>query len=86
MNGARWRRLRLAVFKRDGYRCRACGKSGKLECDHVVPLAHGGDKWEESNLQAICRACHLTKSRIEKGVKEPSAAVQAWREFAESGL
>ena len=88
MSSARWQRLRLRVFERDGYRCQApgCGKPGILQCDHIQPIAHGGDKWDESNLQAICRSCHLAKTRIERGVKEQSAAVLAWREFVESGL
>ena len=37
-----WRRVRLLVFERDGYRCRCCGKAGRLECDHIVPL----DSWK----------------------------------------
>ena len=38
----RWRALRLFVFNRDGWRCRVCGRAGRLECDHVVPLHRGG--------------------------------------------
>ena len=34
---------RRQVFKRDGYRCVDCGRAGKLEGDHVVPLHRGGD-------------------------------------------
>ena len=39
-----WERTRLAVFARDGYRCKACGKSGRLECDHVEPLDRDPDQ------------------------------------------
>ena len=62
----RWARVRRAVFERDGYRCVQCGVAARLECDHVVPLHRGGDEWDASNLQALCRACHIYKSRIER--------------------
>ena len=61
MNGGRWRTLRLVVFERDGYRCRECGKSGRLECDHIRPLHLGGAQWDPANLQALCRGCHIAK-------------------------
>src|SRR5262245_27205687 len=38
-----WRLLREAVFARDDYRCQYCGaRGGRLECDHIVPVARGG--------------------------------------------
>ena len=42
MDMTRWRKVRLKVFDRDGWRCVDCGKSGRLECDHVKPLSAGG--------------------------------------------
>ena len=31
------------MFDRDGYRCRTCGKAGRLNCDHVKrSLKDGG--------------------------------------------
>ena len=52
---------RFLVFKRDGYKCRMCGRAGGvLEVDHVVPSAKGGpDKM--SNLQTLCRECNRGK-------------------------
>lgn len=55
---------RLAVFRRDDYRCRHCGLSEEdgatLEVDHVVPVGlGGGDHFE--NLQTLCRACNRRK-------------------------
>ena len=38
LSGKRWQRTRWEVFERDGYRCVRCGKAGRLECDHIVPL------------------------------------------------
>ena len=83
LHKARWRALRLVVFARDGYRCRACGKSGRLECDHVRPIHRGGAPWEQRNLQALCRGCHIEKSRGEnvrrKTRTDPARA--AWRKL-----
>ena len=65
LDSPRWRKLRLAVLDRDGYRCQSCGKAGILEADHVIPMQHGGDAWAPSNLQALCRGCHIAKTRGE---------------------
>ena len=62
----RWASLRRVVFERDGWRCVRCGMAARLECDHVRPLHKGGDEWDESNLQTLCRTCHIRKSRIER--------------------
>ena len=55
----RWKALRLEVFERDNWRCAGCGRPGRLHCDHVVPVAEGGDFWDLRNLQALCAGCHM---------------------------
>lgn len=60
------RRLRFKILKRDGLRCRACGKDGEateLEVDHINPVSKGG-KTEEENLQTLCRDCNRGKSNV----------------------
>ncbi|MEK4492972.1 HNH endonuclease [Paenibacillus sp. FSL L8-0493] len=49
-----------------------CTKAGKVEAatvvDHIVP--HKGDKelfWQRDNWQALCKACHDTKTVREDG-------------------
>ena len=42
LSGKRWELVRLRVFARNGWRCRNCGRAGRLEWDHVVPLREGG--------------------------------------------
>ena len=42
VNNRIWNVLRIRIFERDKYRCVLCGKAGALECDHVIPLQHGG--------------------------------------------
>ena len=80
VDSARWALVRRAVFDRDGWRCRACGRAGRLEVDHVRPVALGGDPWALANLQALCVRCHLGKTRGETGARLP-AEVRAWREL-----
>jgi HNH endonuclease len=54
------RDLRLAVWQRDGGRCRECGTDFDLQYDHVIPLALGGATSAE-NLQLLCGDCNRAK-------------------------
>lgn len=58
-----WRRLRLRVLRRDRWRCRTCGQPA-TEVDHIVPSTAGGSD-AMTNLQALCRRCHSTKTLAE---------------------
>lgn len=60
------RRLRFEVLRRDGFRCRYCGRPGSesgegLTVDHVIPRALGGTN-DPSNLVAACQDCNAGKS------------------------
>ena len=84
LRARRWAATRCAVFDRDGWRCVQCGKAGRLECDHVVPLERGGDPWDMDNLQTLCRNCHIAKTLAEaeaRGAATPGRA--AWRALVE---
>lgn len=62
-----WGRLRQATFERANFACEACGRRGqRLECDHKIPIQQGGTD-ALSNLQALCRRCHIAKTRAENG-------------------
>uniref|UniRef100_A0A6M3J3E8 Putative homing endonuclease n=1 Tax=viral metagenome TaxID=1070528 RepID=A0A6M3J3E8_9ZZZZ len=59
-------RLRFEVLRRDGFRCRYCGKVAaetELQVDHVVPEALGGSD-EPANLVTCCAPCNIGKSSI----------------------
>ena len=58
--------MRRLVLDRDGYRCRTCGRAGRLEVDHVRPIHRGGDMYDLSNLQVLCVRCHIDKTRAER--------------------
>lgn len=56
-------KLRMSIIKRDGFRCRICGRSPKdysdleLHVHHARPWAAGGVT-EERNLITLCHTCH----------------------------
>lgn len=53
------REWRDAVFKRDGYKCVMCGAGGRLEADHIEPVATNPEKRHEaSNGRTLCVPCH----------------------------
>ena len=62
MTGLAWQMVRECVLARDGHRCVACGSSGPLEVDHIVPLAFGGGH-AHHNLRTLCRPCHQARTR-----------------------
>jgi hypothetical protein len=62
-------RLRFLTLRRDGFRCRACGRSPaneagvELEVDHVLAWSEGGETILE-NLQSLCQQCNGGKSNL----------------------
>ena len=59
------RKLRDAVFERDGYRCRKCSSTWQLQADHIFPESKGGET-TMVNLETLCKKCNLKKgSKIE---------------------
>lgn len=63
-DGARRERIseavRLFVWQRDQGKCVQCGRSEKLEFDHVIPIAKGGSDTER-NIQLLCEQCNRSK-------------------------
>ena len=54
-------KMRFAIYKRDGYKCRYCGRhTDDLEIDHIVPISKGGKSTLE-NLQTLCHRCNVRK-------------------------
>jgi hypothetical protein len=57
-----WKLIREAVFRRDRYTCRKCGRSRvdrgfAPECHHIIAVAEGGTH-ELANLVTLCSLCH----------------------------
>jgi predicted restriction endonuclease len=63
MNHAPTRKMRMTIIKRDGYKCRACGRTPANDVDielhvhHIFPWGQGGVT-EEENLITLCDTCH----------------------------
>lgn len=79
----KWAVVRREVLERDGYRCRRCGRAGRLEVDHVKPIAAGGSLYDLDNLQSLCRPCHFDKTRQENQARQDQLTPQrgAWRDL-----
>lgn len=65
-NSAKWKRVRHAIMKRDKGLCQECMRNGRVrvgtDCDHIIPLARGGDMYRYSNLEMLCKQCHKAKT------------------------
>lgn len=73
------RRIRWRILNRADFCCEKCGRRGRaLEVDHVIPLSEGGTS-DPDNLQALCRDCHLAKTRRENG---GARGANEWEAFA----
>jgi 5-methylcytosine-specific restriction enzyme A len=66
---AHWARTRRRILRRDGHACRLCGAPA-TDVDHVIPASQGGTD-ADSNLQAICQACHGKKTAQEANAGRP---------------
>lgn len=71
-----WRR---AVLERAKYRCQHCGRAGRLEADHIKPLDQGGAALDLANGQALCRGCHIVKTKAERGQRCATPGRNEWR-------
>lgn len=57
------KKLRFEVFKRDSFKCQYCGQEAPkvvLNCDHIHPVAEGGDN-HITNLITSCFDCNSGK-------------------------
>jgi 5-methylcytosine-specific restriction protein A len=63
-NTRAWKRVRLAILARDGYRCQIQGprcKGTATEVDHILELHAGGAPLHPSNLRAACKSCNSSR-------------------------
>ncbi|MGB3290949.1 MAG: HNH endonuclease [Burkholderiaceae bacterium] len=66
--GAKWRRLRDLILKRDSGLCQACKRAGRVSIarhvDHIINKESGGTD-DPENLESLCVPCHKTKTQEE---------------------
>lgn len=77
LSGWRWEATRRQVFQRDNYRCRKCGRRGRLEAHHEPPLSPGVDPYNVDGVLSYCRECHVKHHKNEHMTDEQLA----WQEF-----
>jgi 5-methylcytosine-specific restriction enzyme A len=80
-----WRRLRLAILDRDGWRCQINGPGCTQRAttvDHVIEREAGGDMWSPANLRAACahcngyRAAERTNQLRRRGIRYPTTVAE----------
>ena len=59
IRGRRWMLLRRKLIREAGHQCVRCGRNGRMELHHIVPVSKGGDAYDESNIEVLCRRCHM---------------------------
>lgn len=72
--GDNWGRLSRETRKRDGHRCRRCGRpkhdgERAFPVDHVIPWRMFTDKDAanaDTNLATLCHQCHMRKTAVEE--------------------
>ena len=72
----RWAAVRGRALNAAGWRCTKCGRPGRLEVHHVVPLHQGGAQFDMGNLRVLCKRCHLATHQRPRTPSE-----QAWDEL-----
>ena len=86
LNQRRWRQVRRVVLERDNWRCQCgCGRAGRMEVDHIVPLEQGGAEYDLDNLQILTRSCHIEKTARENR-RELTPDEKAWRDYVKEML
>lgn len=80
------KKQRFAVFDRDNFTCRYCGKSPPevmLEIDHIVPVVQGGGD-DDANLITSCFPCNRGKGKraLQHGTTDAAHRVRC-QEFME---
>ena len=70
-----WSRFRRYILDRDGWRCAACSRPGRLEVSHIVAVhVDPSRELDPDNVRVLCRACHLKAD-----AKPISPETLAWR-------
>ena len=59
LSDPRWAKKRAKIFKRDGYKCTACGSDKDLQVHHTY-YVKGAEPWwyPDESLLTLCEKCH----------------------------
>lgn len=60
-----------AILARAGHACQSCGRTGtRLYADHIIELRDGGAAFDLDNGQALCGACHVSKTAQARAARQ----------------
>ena len=82
MSDRRWRVLAWQLKRAADMLCQRCGRAGRLEAHHIVPLSEGGAMYDPDNIEVLCRDCHINHHRHECPSTHPERKL--WLEAIEN--
>ena len=86
-NPARWRKLRAEIFDACELALRrSCGKSGRLELDHIKPVEQDGARWDRANLQPLASSPKVPFSKTAKEREARRGPPTAWQRLVAARL
>jgi 5-methylcytosine-specific restriction endonuclease McrA len=75
-----WRKAKAQAIRDAQGQCQLCGGAlvpeaprntpMSTECDHIMPLASGGDAYDRQNLRAVHRWCHQRRDQGQQGTQQ----------------
>jgi hypothetical protein len=77
------KKLRYLVLRRDGFRCKVCGRSAEedvhatIEVHHIDPFGYGGVTTSD-NLITLCKTCHDGVHDTVGGKSRPGTATELY--------
>lgn len=74
-DSALWRAAREQQLRASPF-CKECGRMAEM-VDHVVPLRHGGEPTNPSNLASLCHRCHNVKRAHERRLVPNAGATES---------
>jgi len=59
--GLFWQNIRRRILRKADFKCAGCGENATT-VHHILPMARGGTS-EDSNLEPLCKSCHLARHK-----------------------
>ena len=76
----RWQALRQFCLERAGFRCESCGRPGRLDCHHLLPIRKAFEQaFDPENIEILCRSCHCRSDNEMRGGPPPSPDRIEWQ-------
>lgn len=81
-NTRAWKEARKAALDAAGWRCERCHVPGRLEVHHKISIFEDFSlALTLSNLEVLCRSCHIAHHRAEKDTKSEARVPEPWLDF-----